>query len=434
MTDTLRIKRRAAPGAVGAPPSLANAELAYNENDHTLYIGEGTGGAGGTATSIVAIGGAGMASNALPVMNGTAASGTAPLLSRADHVHPSDTSRAPLVSPIFTGDPQAPTPAPGDSDTSIATTAFVTAAVAAATAGVSSFNGRTGAVTLLLADVTGAGGAPIASPSLTGVPLAPTAGAGTSTTQIATTEFVQAAVGNMAQGLDPKDSVRAATTLPITLSGTQTIDGVALTAGQRVLVKNQSPQSENGIYLVNAGAWTRSADTNTWGELVSAFTFVEEGTTNADSGWVCTVDQGGTLGTTAVTWAQFSGAGQISAGAGLVKTGNQLDVLGTTNRIFVDADTVDISPNYVGQTSITTLGTVTTGVWSATTIAVNKGGTGATSLTGYVKGNGTSPFTASATIPNTDITGLGTMALQNANAVAITGGTIDGITFDGGTF
>ena len=89
---------------------------------------------------------------------------------------------------------------------------------------------------------------------------------------------------------------------------------------------------------------------------------------------------------------------------------------------------------YVGQTSITTLGTISTGTWNATTIAVNKGGTGATTLTGYVKGAGTSPLTASATIPNTDITGLGTMSTQNANAVAITGGTVDGVTFDCGTF
>jgi hypothetical protein len=100
-----------------------------------------------------------------------------------------------LVSPAFTGNPTAPTPAPGDSDTSIATTAFVAAAITAAAAGVSSFNGRTGAVTLTTADVTGAGGAPIASPTFTGVPAGPTATAGTNSTQLATTAFVTAAVG-----------------------------------------------------------------------------------------------------------------------------------------------------------------------------------------------------------------------------------------------
>jgi hypothetical protein len=242
-------------------------------------------------------------------------------------------------------------------------------------------------------------------------------------------------------------------------------------AGDRVLVKNQSTQSQNGIYVASASAWSRSSDADTWQELVSAFTFVEQGTTQADTGWVCTVNAGGTLGTTAVTWAQFSGAGTYSAGDGLSLTGTTFAVVGTTNRISVSASGVDIASTYVGQSSITTLGTIGTGTWQATTIGtgyggtgltsftsggavyatstsalttgtlpVTAGGTGATTLTGYVKGSGTSAFTASSTIPNTDITGLGTMSTQNANNVAITGGSItnlttfDGITIDGGTF
>jgi hypothetical protein len=88
----------------------------------------------------------------------------------------------------------------------------------------------------------------------------------------------------------------------------------------------------------------------------------------------------------------------------------------------------------VTSSSLTSVGTLATGTWNATTIAVAYGGTGATTLTGYVKGNGTSAFTAAATIPNTDVSGLGTMSTQNASNVAITGGTIDGITFDGGTY
>jgi hypothetical protein len=131
---------------------------------------------------------------------------------------------------------------------------------------------------------------------------------------------------------------------------------------------------------------------------------------------------------------QFSGAGQIIAGGGMTKTGNQLDVVGTANRIAVAADNVDIDPAYVGQTSITTLGSVVTGTWNATTVAVARGGTGAVTLTGYVKGNAAAAFTAVATIPNTDISGLGTMSTQAASAVAITGGTIDGVTIDGGVF
>jgi hypothetical protein len=438
MADVLRIKRRTGGGAVGAPASLANAELAYNENDDTLYYGKGTGGAGGSATNVIPIGGPG----AFALLN----------------------------SPIFVGTPAAPTPSPGTNTQQLATTAFVTAAVAAGTAGVTSFNTRTGAVVFQSSDITGVGGALLASPVFTGTPAGPTAANGTNSTQLATTQYVLATridqlvapsvdvswnshklinlldptspqdaatkgyVDNTTQGLDAKASVRAATTANITLSGTQTIDGVTLSAGDRVLVKDQATANQNGIYVVAAGAWGRAADTDTWNELVSAYTFVESGTTNADNGWVCTVDPGGTIGTTSVTWVQFSGAGQVTAGAGLTKTGNTLDVVGTTNRISVAADSIDIAATYVGQTSITTLGTITAGTWQGGGIAVAYGGTGASSLTGYVKGNGAAAMTASASIPSTDITGLGTMAAQNANTVAITGGTIDGITLDCGTF
>ena len=100
MADVIRIKRRVSPA--GAPASLANAELAYNETSHILYIGEGTGGAGGSATVIVPVGGSGMGSAGIPLMNGAAAAGTGLVWSRDDHVHPIDTSRAPLNSPSFT--------------------------------------------------------------------------------------------------------------------------------------------------------------------------------------------------------------------------------------------------------------------------------------------------------------------------------------------
>jgi hypothetical protein len=471
MADTLRIKRRVSPGAVGAPASLANAELAYNENDHTLYIGEGTGGGGGSASVIVPIGGSGLGASTNPIMDGAAAPGSSSLMSRSDHVHPTDTTRAPLNSPTFTGTPAAPTPTPAsDNTTKIATTAFVQSAIAGISSGVTSWNTRTGAVTLTLADVTGVGGAPIASPTFTGVPAAPTPANGTNTTQVATTQFVLSTridqlvapnidvswnskritglldpsaaqdaatknyVDSMAQGLDAKMSVRAATTANITLSGTQTVDGIALVANDRCLVKDQSLGQNNGIYLVQSGAWTRTTDADAWTELVSAYAWVESGTTNADTGWSCTADPGGTLGTTVNMWVQFTGAASINAGAGLTKTGNTIDAVGTANRISVAADAIDISAAYVGQTSITTLGTIATGTWNATIITVAKGGTGVGTLTGYVKGNGTSNMTAAATIPNTDITGLGTMSTQNATAVAITGGTIDGVTLDGGTF
>lgn len=207
-------------------------------------------------------------------------------------------------------------------------------------------------------------------------------------------------VDGVVQGLDTKASVRAATTANITLSNTQTIDGVVLAVNDRVLVKNQTTVAQNGIYLVASGAWTRAVDADSWNELISAYVFVEEGTTNADNGFVSTANAGGTIGVTDVNFVQFSGAGQITAGAGLSKTGNTLDIGGTTDRITVGTDNIDISTNYVGQTSITTLGTIGTGTWNATAIGVTKGGLGLTAaVTGLLKGNGTS---YSAAVDGTD--------------------------------
>lgn len=185
-------------------------------------------------------------------------------------------------------------------------------------------------------------------------------------------------------GLDVKQSVRAATTGPINLAtdleNGDTIDTtVTLVTGDRVLVKNQSTASENGIYTVNAsGAPTRATDFDSSAEVTpGAFTFVEEGTLNADSGWVLTTDGSITVGSTGLTWALFSVAGTILAGDGLTKTGNVLNVGGTADRITVNADTVDIASTYVGQSSITTLGTIATGTWAATDVAVAHGGTNA---------------------------------------------------------
>lgn len=293
-----------------------------------------------------------------------------------------------------------------------------------------------------------------ASPALTGAPTAPTASFGTNTTQIATTAFVTSAVDAARTGLDVKSSVRAATTANITLSNTQTVDGVALAVGDRVLVKDQATATENGIYIVAGGAWTRATDFDTTTEVTAgAFTFVESGTANADSGWVVSTDGAITVGTTAIAFAQFSGAGQITAGNGLTKTGNTLNVgagtglavnaddialsgqalalhnlasngiitrtaagtvaartvTGTANRVTVtNGDGVagnpiiDIASNYVGQSTITTLGTITTGTWNAGVMGVAYGGTGLNTLTsrGIVFGNGTAAagVTAAATI------------------------------------
>lgn len=184
-------------------------------------------------------------------------------------------------------------------------------------------------------------------------------------------------------GLDVKDSVRVATTADITLSAPQTIDGVAVIEGDRVLVKDQNAGSANGIYVVGAGAWSRAEDANISAEVTAGmFTFVEEGTVNGDSGFVLTTNNPITLDTTPLVFAQFSGAGQIVAGAGLAKNGNTLDVGGTADRITINSDSIDIASTYVGQTTITTVGTITTGTWNATDIAVTDGGTGASTASG----------------------------------------------------
>ena len=111
-----------------------------------------------------------------------------------------------------------------------------------------------------------------------------------------------------------------------------------------------------------------------------AFVFVEEGTDNADNGFVVTTNGAITPGSTAIAFTQFSGAGNVVGGAGLTKSGSTLDVVGTADRITVAADSINIATTYVGQTSITTLGTITTGTWNATAIAATKGGTGLTTV------------------------------------------------------
>jgi len=422
MANTVRIKRRAS-GAAGAPTSLANAELAYNEVDDVLYYGKGTGGVDGSATTIPAIAGPGAF---LTLATTQTVSGNKTFTGTLD-----------LTSATAT----ASTQTSSDNSTKLATTAFVkgqnylTANQNITFTGDASGSGAT-SVTLTLANTGTAGtytkvttdskGRVTSGTTLSDSDI-PTLSAGKISdfdTQVRTNRLDQLAiptasvslnsqkitsladpvsaqdaatknyVDSVAQGLDVKASVKCATTSTITLSGTQTIDGISVAAGDRVLVKNQSTTSENGIYIVSSSAWSRSTDMDVWTELVSAFTFVEEGTANADSGWVCTVNAGGTLGSSAVTFAQFSGAGSYTAGNGITLTGNSFSVTGTSNRISVSGSGVDIASTYVGQTSITTLGTITTGTWNGTTIAVANGGTGAVTLTGILKGNGTSAFTA----------------------------------------
>jgi len=187
-------------------------------------------------------------------------------------------------------------------------------------------------------------------------------------------------VDALVQGIDVHPSVRAATTANISLSAPQTIDGVAVVAGNRVLVKNQSTLSQNGVYIVNASAWVRATDFDSTANVsANAFFFVEEGTLYGDSGWTLTNDGTPVIGTDALNFTQFSGAGMVTAGNGLTKTGNSLDVVGTADRISVAADSIDIASTYAGQNTITTVGTIATGTWSGSFGSVS--GANLTSLT-----------------------------------------------------
>ncbi len=218
-------------------------------------------------------------------------------------------------------------------------------------------------------------------------------------------------VDSIAQGLSLKDSVRVGTTANITLSGEQTIDGVSVVAGNRVLVKNQSTASQNGIYTAASGAWSRSTDADESSEVTAGmFTFITEGSTNANSGWVLTTTGTITLGSTSLSFTQFSGAGSIIAGTGMTKSGNTLDVAGTTDRITANADSIDIASTYVGQASITTTGALSSGSIGSSFGAIDIGADALTagaisgtnvSASGNLAITGTSAFTGNVTMSGT---------------------------------
>jgi len=190
---------------------------------------------------------------------------------------------------------------------------------------------------------------------------------------------------NVAQGLDAKQSVRAATTANLANFATtapNTLDGVTLQYLDRVLVKDQTTQYTNGIYVVQTvgtganGSWVNASDFDTWAEVPSAFVWVEQGTVNKDTGWVCTADQGGTFGTTAITWVQFSGAGQITDGIGLLKTGNTLDVRLDGTTVEAPADIVQVKDLGITGAKIANA-TIDPNTKLLTAVPVSAGGTGA---------------------------------------------------------
>jgi len=243
----------------------------------------------------------------------------------------------------------------------------------------------------------------------------------------------KAYVDAVAEGLHIHASVQAATTAAITGSVTydngtsgvgatlttdtpiNTLDGYSLVNGDRILIKNQANTAHNGIYIrTSSTVFTRATDFNTVAEIASGdFLFVSNGTVNGKTGWVNT-SKSIAVGTTAVVFEQFSGAGTYIAGSGLAFTGNTIDIVlqtsggleivsdelglksttagsgltfssgvlnvgGTADRITVNNDSIDIASTYAGQNTITTLGTIATGTWQGTTIGTIYGGTGNTS-------------------------------------------------------
>ena len=314
MANVIRIKKRAASGNAGAPTSLAPSELAFNENagDLKLYYGFGDNGSG-AASSIIAIGGSGAFWNK------------------------TDTRTAnTILSGPTTGAAAAPTFRSLVADDIPTLTA----------AKVSDFDTqvRTSRLDQLLDATAVVGG------------VTPTAD-----NHFATKGYVD----STSEGLDVKDSVKVATTENITLSGTQTIDGVAISADERVLVKDQSTASQNGIYLCKASSWVRVDDMAASGDAAGAFTFVEQGSTLADTGFVCSSNKGSAVvGTNDLAFTQFSSAGVTSAGDGLDRTGNVYSVdLKANGGLVIESTELAVD---LGASSITN------------TLAVANGGTGST--------------------------------------------------------
>ena len=247
----------------------------------------------------------------------------------------------------------------------------------------------------------------------------------TSDTDIANKAYVD----SVAQGLDVKASCLYTTTGIVTLAGlgTQTNGDwpTSLTAGDRILVKNQANQAQNGIYAASASGWTRTADMDNWSEVPGAFTFIESGATLASTGWVTTAASTGTIGVTAMPWSQFSGVGTYTAGNGLQLVSNAFSVVANGTSIDVSSSGIKISATWPGQTSITTLGTITTGTWHGDIVSGTYGGTGVNN------GANTLTWTASYTLNQSVASGASpTFTGTNFSSIpnsALVNSTISGI-------
>ena len=271
-------------------------------------------------------------------------------------------------------------------------------------------------------------------------------------TDIANKQYVDYAL----LGISWKAPAKAATTVNITLSGPQTIDTVSVVAGDTVLVKDQTNSAQNGIYTVQTGAWTYAVGSTTWSQYIGAVIYIVSGG-QATAAFYTTAQPGGTLGTTAMNWYNLSFSSSYTAGTGLTLSGTQFSITNTgvtaasvgsasktltatvnaQGQLTALADTniaiagSQITSGTIGSsylsgsyTGITGVGTLTAGTWNASTIGVAYGGTGATTLTGYVKGSGTAALTASASIPTTDLSGTVTNAQLANSSITINGNSV----------
>ncbi len=253
------------------------------------------------------------------------------------------------------------------------------------------------------------------------------------------------------QGLYVKDSVDYATTTSGTLSSDfingSIIDNNTLSTGDRILIKNQIDPIENGIYIVQTGGSPiRSNDLYTGSDALGSYTFVKKGDVNASFGFICISDPG-IVGTNTLTFTEFTGLGQVDAGAGLSKNFNQLNVNVDDFSIEIVSDNLRIKNTIAGQgltgggssnlqtspdqSHVVKLGNVNTGSWNASTIQTVYGGTGRTWFTSghLIFGNGNGSLLTNSKLffnTSTNKFGIGTnnpldnLDIQNLNNVGIT--------------